>query len=279
MHGFRSMKFLFLFALPILFLSACTQLQLASVDGSAPAADPSPTLESVGSPTPDPILDGIKFMLEAGPHASQFSCVDCHGTQTEEAGKQLIWFNGMSGQAESVGTPTELCLKCHPDEVASNTTGSDTQPVHGNFGCTNCHNAHSTQAGCAQSSCHVNVQSTISAQIDRPLGHTGTGDPSTHMCGGEACHSTATQVASAPIYHQPVHRNVPCYVCHDATGMAVARTDDQAWFTVNQAVDGASDGQKPVVSHTIDRSVNCLKCHYSGNPWSLIEVIPDDWVQ
>ncbi|MBE3118298.1 MAG: hypothetical protein IMZ50_06020 [Candidatus Atribacteria bacterium] len=82
-------------------------------------------------------------------------------------------------------------------------------------------------------------------------------------------------MANAPIYHQPVHRNVPCYVCHDATGMAVGKADDQTWFTIRQTDDGDNDNDQMFVSHYIGLEVDCGKCHYVDNPWGLEEISPE----
>jgi hypothetical protein len=120
----------------------------------------------------------------------------------------------------------------------------------------------------------MDVANTIFAQVEQPALHPTTGDTNAHMCEGSGCHDLAKQVASAPVYHQPVHVEVPCYVCHDGTGLAVTKSADQAWITVSEAGESGEGALQPVVSHWLVPDVDCSKCHYSGNPWELREDPP-----
>jgi hypothetical protein len=256
------------FILFLLFLlTACSPKTQASIDETVQSAYSTPTGNASGSSLEDPILEGISYSLNAGPHALKYSCEDCHASLKDDAGQQLIWFNGAAGQTEVVATPTKLCIKCHPDQIDANITQIGVQPVHLDFGCTDCHNAHSTQANCTQSACHTDIQSIISVRIQPPDPHPTSGDPNTHMCEGSTCHDLVKKVSRAPIYHQPVHRDVPCYVCHDGTGMVIAHGTDGAWFTLGAVT------QQSAVSHTIARAVECTKCHFPGNSWGLIESV------
>ena len=260
------MKSLSPFIFLVFLLAACSRTPQASIEAPAPAEYSSPTPHTAGVPTDDPIQAGIRFLFSKGSHSLEYTCDDCHETSSSGI-TGLIWLNEVTGQKESISTATELCTKCHPDQAVAGKTDRDKQPAHTDFGCIDCHNAHSTQADCTQSACHVDVRSTIFAQIEQPENHPTSGDSNTHMCEGSTCHDLAKQVAGKPIYHQPVHRDVPCYVCHDGTGMVIAQGTNGAWSTMGEVT------QQTAASHTITRSVDCAKCHYSGNPWSLIESV------
>jgi hypothetical protein len=257
-----------------LLLAACSQAPQASIDPPPPAVYSSPTPLPQEYSTDDPILEGIRTLFSSGPHAGSYSCENCHGT-SERIGKQLNWLNPTNGHTEVVSTPTELCLKCHPEQRSKSDSQSQVISPHADQDCTGCHNAHSTQASCTNSVCHTDIQTIFYAKIVRPEPHPTEGDPNSYMCGGTACHTFAKQIASAPIYHQPIHNHVPCYVCHDSIGMAVGKADDQTWFTVGQTDNGNSSSSHMVVSHSIGLEVECGKCHFVDNPWGLDVISPE----
>jgi hypothetical protein len=262
------------FILCTFLLAACSQSPQASID-PPPAIYSSPTpLPQVYS-TDDPMLESIRTSFSSGRHAGQFSCEDCHGSSAT-IGKQLNWLDPADGHTDVVATPTELCLKCHSEQGSGIDTQSQIATAHTNQGCTGCHNAHTTQASCTDSGCHNDIQTIFYAQIVRPEPHPTSGDPSAYMCGGSACHALAEQITSAPIHHQPIHNHVPCFVCHDGSGMTVLKKQDQSWITVPSLTSPAGTDGTPVVSHIISREVNCSKCHYNGNPWGLTEVPTDE---
>lgn len=259
------MKTRYLFTFVFLLCSCATG---ASVAPTA-TVTPFPTI----SPEHELMLVNIKSLLTTSPH-SEFSCDKCHKRKGEIVEKQLVWTDESSGQVEDIASPNILCTNCHADQEKINEIQTTTQQAHSEFECTDCHNAHSVQASCTESPCHTDIQNIISAQVEKPSFHTGLGDPESYMCGGSACHDLAKQVANSPLYHQPIHRGVPCFVCHDISGMMVIRGDDQSWMTVlNQ---GQNDGSEPLpqVSHTIGLEVQCNKCHYADNAWYLDEIPP-----
>lgn len=277
MKGYRPqlMKYVLVLVLPVILLSACTQTPQAAVDVSS-LVPSLPVTQAMATPTDDPILEGIWFSLSNGPHATKFSCEDCHAG-AETTGVALSWLNPVSGQRETVSTATELCAKCHPNQVAENPSPDLVLGVHEDFGCTNCHNTHNTRATCTGTGCHADVASILYAQIVTPANHPTSGDTNTHMCEGEACHNLVKQVLAEPIYHQPVHNEIPCYVCHDKTIMDVSRNSDGTWMTVIHTGQGSGAELQPVVSHVIGQEVLCEKCHFIGNPWQLTEsVLPTD---
>lgn len=234
---------------------------------------PSPTAINSQQDLP---LSETQLSFSAGPHASSFSCERCHSIKAGEAEKQLVWIDDGSEQMEILSTSTQLCAKCHESQAAHSGSQETAQFAHSDFKCTSCHEAHNAEASCTQSNCHVEIKSVIFAQIEKPQNHSDSGNPDSHMCGGSACHEQAKLVAQNPIYHQPVHRNVPCYVCHDVTGMVVIMEDEQSWMTVLDPGQGNGAELLPQVSHTIGIEVQCKKCHYADNAWALNEILPDN---
>jgi hypothetical protein len=241
-------------------------------------------LETVATETPWPtlnpeqelLLDNINTSYSAGIHAGEFSCKKCHATGDRPMEIHLAWADESTGRVEIISSPNELCGKCHADQVITAGTPETTQLAHVDFECTNCHNAHNLKAGCSESGCHADIQNIISAQVEKPSSHSGVGDVDSFMCGGSACHILAKQVANNPVYHRPIHRNVPCYVCHDISGLTVLMEGEQSWMTVFD--NGQGDGAEllPRISHTIGLEVQCKKCHYANNPWTLDAIPPEN---
>lgn len=258
-------KYLFMF---IILLYGCTT---SSNVEPPPTNLPLPTV----NPEQELLVTNIKALFSASPHASEFSCEKCHTTKEGAVAKQLAWTDGSTGQMEVISSPNILCGKCHADQVIRSGSLDTTQLAHVDFECTNCHNAHNLQASCTESTCHTSIQYFLSLRIEKPANHTGLGDPDSYMCGGTLCHDLFKQVVNTPVYHQPLHRNVPCYVCHDVSGMVVIMDGEQSWIT---ALDpGQGNGtEQPQVSHTIGLEVQCSKCHYTNNAWALNEILPDN---
>jgi hypothetical protein len=253
----------------VFFLCACTQ-----GSGKEPVVTelPLPTINA----TQELLVNNIKTSYSTGIHASEFSCEKCHATRQGAVAKQLAWTDEGTGQVETVSSANVLCGKCHAEQIKGKESKDTTQFAHSDFECTNCHNAHSLQAGCTSTGCHTDIKNIRLAQVEKPSFHTGLGDPDSYMCGGTACHDLAKQVANTPVYHQPTHKNVPCYVCHDVSGMMVIMGDDQSWATVIDSGQGNGAELLPQVSHTIGLDVQCQKCHYSSNAWSLDEILPEN---
>jgi hypothetical protein len=253
----------------VLLLCACTQ----GTSNEPVATDlPLPTLNA----ELELLLSNINASYSAGLHASEFSCEKCHSSEEGAMATQMVWTDESSGQVEIISSPSQLCTKCHADEAKSSGSQDAVQLAHSDFECTNCHDAHNLEASCTDSTCHADIQSIISAQVEKPSFHTGLGDPDSYMCGGTVCHDLAKQVANMPVYHQPLHRNVPCHVCHDVSGMMVIMEDEQSWMTVIDSGQGTGAELLPQISHTIGFQVQCEKCHYVGNAWSLNEILSDN---
>lgn len=260
------MKRIFLLLPLLLLLSACLGSANAQQSTVMPAGASS-------TPTADPmqnlIRTSVESALNAGPHSEKLSCTQCHATENGVIVEKLAWSAGAAQQPESVASSSDLCGQCHVRQHQERIDGQQGNLAHPDFTCTGCHDPHSTQASCTQSACHSEIQRILSAKVEKPTYHPTTGDDNGYMCGGSACHDLAKDVAGVPIYHRPVHRDAPCTVCHDAAGFPAGKAEDQSWVTVAEAGSGEA-----IVSHRIGREVECAKCHFSGNPWNLVEILP-----
>ena len=84
-------------------------------------------------------------------------CSVCHRTKRGEVDPKYAWLSiPPIDEYEDVATTTELCLKCHSQEIdlAGHPT-PDLAKAHTGYTCTQCHDAHSTIPSCASGSCHA----------------------------------------------------------------------------------------------------------------------------
>jgi len=170
-------------------------------------------------------------------------CKYCHEVDKKgNVDPEVTWLEiPQIGSYSSVDSNTELCLKCHneaelPDHGVANLGGA-----HADYECTDCHDAHSTQASCTGSGCHEDVM------------------------------DAAKQIPG----HDADHEIVACVACHDADGMEVG-LDEESGLWTTFAVVLSPDGSEytvPFTSHNIVLDAPCERCHYSGNPWGLSETV------
>jgi len=168
-------------------------------------------------------------------------CAMCHRVENGVSSAQIVWLNTLVEQYdttkdpyEAVKTPTELCEKCHRDASAARYKRDLGRGPHSSFECTKCHDAHSTQASCA-----------------------------------EPCHADALK-AKAVAGHDAAHAVVHCVACHDASGLKVGPVEGtKTWLTFRTTDSRGKAAVTPYVSHIVQRQVNCARCHFSDNPWRL----------
>jgi hypothetical protein len=259
----------------LILLPACTQNPTAApVATNTPA--PTATQENTVDPQLQIIISNIKTTFSKGSHMGKFQCEKCHLDQAGALSKELVWMDENTGQLVKISDATQICIKCHADQLPHAMPAGSIPLAHANFECTNCHDAHNLQASCSESACHNDIMNTKSANIQKPEGHTGTGDPDSYMCGGTACHELATEVANTPIYHQPTHSSVPCYVCHDVSGLSVSLIGDQFWITTDDLGQTSAIASLRIVSHTIGTDVICTRCHSEYNAWNLSIIPPSN---
>jgi hypothetical protein len=182
-------------------------------------------------------------------------CETCHVMENGVATVNA-WLNPVSMQYVDVNTPTELCEKCH---VTTTGTGNPLRsavdhqiilggPAHLNYAgfideeippqyCTDCHDPHTQQPKqCVD--CH---------EIDA------------------AAHAGGRYVNMA--------ERVTCMACHDASGADVGPHPDEAMggvFTTTLTEVGRSGPTtSAIVSHSIQYTVACNRCHFDANAWEL----------
>lgn len=256
--------------LVVLLLSACAQ---PVNDHQEVTNNGLPTPETTADNLQELKFEAVKSSFSSGSHSVQLSCETCHSVNGGLVEKELSWLNETTQQEESISSSTELCSKCHPDQNKPQRVGSSTELAHADAECITCHNPHSTQASCTQSSCHLDIRNIITADVDVPEFHPTSDQTNSNMCGGSSCHGRAKQALASPIYHQPVHRQVPCYVCHDRSGLVTGSDGNGSWYTNRSITPEVNSHRGEVVSHQIGRDVDCTKCHYADNPWELLDQV------
>lgn len=255
----------------IVFLAGCSQVmdrQLTLTETSI-----APTATTV-DPTEDLIVRGIKISFSKSPHAGVLICEQCHSSSGGIITGGLIWKDENTSQEEIISTSTEVCVKCHVEQISHDQIDTSITLAYKDFTCTDCHEPHNLQANC--STCHSDIEEIINAQIAKPGNHNPNGDITSYMCGGSSCHELNKEMTDTSVYHQPIHSTVPCVVCHDVSGLPVTRAVDQTWVTTGNITQTNASKIDAVVSHVIGNEVNCLKCHFSDNPWDLTDLTPSN---
>lgn len=244
-------------------------------NGVSPIQSSAVSTENLESTIVDPLIYSIETTFSESPHARNLDCESCHTVIEETVTKELAWSDEKTGLAEPVTSAQDLCIKCHANQEGADVLANGSPTAHPDFGCTNCHNAHNAQASCTQSTCHSDIQIVMASIVEKPENHPTEGDPNNYMCGGTSCHDLARKALASPIYHQPTHRQVPCTVCHDASGMKVEKVNSQEWVTLPDFDTGGGD-QQAATSHNLGREVACQKCHSFNNSWNLVEITPTE---
>jgi len=157
-------------------------------------------------------------------------CNVCHRVKKGDVDPNYAWLSiPPIDEYEDLATTTELCIKCHTVVDVAGHSGIDVAGAHAGYTCTQCHNAHSTEASCATENCHADVL-----------------NPSTPIPG-----------------HDENHKAVTCWACHDAAGLAVGPNEQGNWLTFQPA------SSIPFASHNIAKEALCERCHFLNNPWNL----------
>jgi len=93
------------------------------------------------------------------------------------------------------------------------------------------------------------------------------------------CHIQATAVAGQPeLLHMGImHVQVSCSACHDAANHTVGSiNEDGYWATLLSLEIDGHPIDIPVLSHQLQRDVNCWRCHFLENPWGIPESV--SWI-
>lgn len=198
-----------------------------------------------------------KFELPVPPSFIQESewqhvtCLYCH--EADKKGNiqpEVSWLEIPALEEYSaVESYSELCLKCHNTENVPEHGLVVVGSGHADMECTECHSPHNTTTTCMNGDCHSDVLS----DTDQILGHDDD------------------------------HKDVSCAACHDNAGWDVGPDPETGIWTTfspwsHEVMIGEADsilqsGTIPFSSHDIGLEVNCERCHFSGNPWELIESV------
>jgi hypothetical protein len=158
-------------------------------------------------------------------------CNICHQVKKGEIDPEYTWLSVPPiDEYADVESTTELCLNCHIQVEIPGHETPDLANAHSDFTCTKCHDAHSTIA--------------IS-------------------CASEDCHADTINSSVAISGHDQAHSAVPCWVCHDAAGLAAGLDENENWVTLLNVAS------TPYVSHNIIKETLCERCHFLNNPWNL----------
>jgi predicted CXXCH cytochrome family protein len=215
-------------------------------------------------------------------------CDDCHQVTDGVVEEQICWRDHTTGYCETVESVQELCGKCHRNtEVLRHERLID--HAHAEMQCTTCHNPHSLET-LSCSHCHVLEIS----QSNNNMNHFGVfSNNDCERCHPDAwnghnmkvkdsgtqdcinCHNdlfSATVAEIVVLGHSTSHENIPCVVCHDASGLEVERAEEtDEWVLLRSFELLGRYSTSPYVSHSIQRQVDCTRCHYPENPWGLLE--------
>lgn len=127
-------------------------------------------------------------------------CKVCH--EEGKKGKvnpEIAWLEiAQIGEYAAVASSTEICMKCHAPIDLPEHSLIQLGSVHADYDCTQCHDAHSSQASCSAAGCHDQVL-----------------DPALSIPG-----------------HDADHTNVDCFACHDGSGLEVGPDPETGIWTV-----------------------------------------------
>lgn len=164
-------------------------------------------------------------------------CAVCHPERDGEVDvSQVSWLDMSTGEYVSVTSTTELCGMCHRDTETLRHERDISQSAHAGYTCTDCHDPHSTVASCTATGCHDQV-------------------------------FTASDTVGA---HNFDHQGISCVACHDGANLPVQRLEEEeTWITMRVRELLGQTAREPYQSHLLQKTVDCERCHYAGNPWQL----------
>lgn len=202
----------------------------------AAKADPPPNCISCKFPNePEPRLAASNPLIPAEAWKG-ITCEVCHLVHDNEIMTQIGWLDIKTGYHNTVTSSTELCNKCHTDTATLKHLRSLGEGAHADYTCTQCHEPHSVEASCSTPDCHPRLQ-------DPTFSHPGS---------------------------MPEHKAVQCIACHDASGLEAGPVEGENTWTVFRVTELLGRTSKsPYQSHTLQKKVDCTRCHYPSNPWNL----------
>ena len=163
-------------------------------------------------------------------------CEVCHQTVDGEMLPGMTWWDQDTGQYHVIDSSDALCGKCHADTETLRHRRDLGEFAHRGFTCVNCHDPHSASANCTAVGCHEGLASA----------------------------------ATPPAGHDSAHAQVACVACHDASGLEAGLDKATgAWITWRTTELLGRKSTNPYLSHSLQRQVDCARCHFAGNGWGL----------
>jgi hypothetical protein len=196
---------------------------------------------------PPPNCVSCKFSFESSPRQAvgnklipesewlNIDCEICHQVSNGVADPEVTWLDTSTGTYEQVASNSTICEKCHTDTDTLRHHRTLGTSSHKDFGCSDCHDAHSTTASCSAANCHPDA---------------------------------LTQENPIP-GHDSNHLSVTCVACHDTSGLEVGPQEDGIWVTWRTTELLGRENTEPYQSHDLVLAVACVRCHFAGNPWQL----------
>ena len=87
-------------------------------------------------------------------------------------------------------------------------------------------------------------------------------------CSASGCHSWDDVYVNGWHHDTDLSASDNCVACHDASEMDVGFIDDTNVFTTGKISSGrGGETFEPAYSHDFNKSADCARCHYEGNPW------------
>jgi hypothetical protein len=215
-------------------------------------------------------------------------CENCHRMEDGIASPEPAWLDMQTNFYETVDSSSELCEECHLDNETLRHARHLGDGPHGEFACTECHDAHTLAASCNNGPCHSEVKiphpdilpehrdqgdATECTTCHRNVAdiHMGILNDTPTECIG--CHGylMGGVVSKAlELGHGQTHETVNCVACHDATGLEAGPQEGSDIWVVYRTVQLLGRSSTNVYqSHNIQRLVACYRCHYPDNPWGL----------
>ena len=208
------------------------------------------------------------------------------------ASSDVVWFDNSTGYYEVIASNQDLCEKCHVTTGRIQRGVSLGEHTHQGNSCTDCHDPHSTMASCVSSGCHADVladsllpssQHALLTDNEQCLACHTQGmqlhDMETQRTGNSDClncHLDLYDVQAdqtSPSHHSKRHARVDCVACHDASGMEIGLVNnDSRWTTLRTIQSPAGDVTDIFSSHDLQKDVECGRCHFTENPWGLLEL-------
>ncbi len=206
---------------------------------AASKVDPPPNCVSCKFPTDPRVRVAEHNRLVPENEWRSIGCEVCHRVENGAIFKGIAWRDPATGQYQAIASATDLCERCHTDTETLRHKRDLGQAAHRGFTCVSCHDPHSTQASCTAAGCHPGPGASL----------------------------------TPPPGHDPAHATVNCVACHDASGMQVGRVKETGLWTTWRTTELL--GRKttsPALSHSMQRQVDCSRCHFAGNGWGLSEI-------